>query len=199
MKSRNYNGEIVAGSLLVKESRHVAALLLSGADEKTFHQAIVVDNVLQKRSPASAKRMLKLIRKRLEGMSSELWLMVRDGNQELATQALLCAAIKHSHLLGDFLNSTIRSHKRTFKKQLTLHDWSSFFEECQHLDPEVGDWVESTLKKIRQVVFRILAEAKVIDSTKLMTLLPFSLHPDINKYLSSRGEDYVLKCLESIQ
>ena len=64
-----YNGEIVAGSLLIPESRKIARLLLNGADTKKWHQAVFIDNILQKRSPAAAKRQAKLIRNRLEFVS----------------------------------------------------------------------------------------------------------------------------------
>lgn len=91
-----YNAEVTAGSLLLKESRAIAQLLLQGADDKTWHQALVIDNVLQKTSPTSTKRMAKLIRKRLEPMPAELLTIVAEGSTEIAIQALLATAIKHS-------------------------------------------------------------------------------------------------------
>ena len=44
-----YYGEIVAGSLLINESRKIAHLLLNNADAVAWRQAIVIENVLQKR------------------------------------------------------------------------------------------------------------------------------------------------------
>ena len=44
-----YNAEISAGSLMVEESRIIAKLLLDKADEKAWHQAIIVKNILQKK------------------------------------------------------------------------------------------------------------------------------------------------------
>ena len=52
-----YSADISAGSLLLKESRPIALLLLAQADDQAWYQALVVDNVLQKKSPAGAKRM----------------------------------------------------------------------------------------------------------------------------------------------
>ncbi len=56
-----YNGEIVAGSLLIPESRKIADLLLQEVSEEEWYQAVIIDNILQKRSPASAKRQAQLI------------------------------------------------------------------------------------------------------------------------------------------
>jgi hypothetical protein len=43
-------------------------------------------------------------------MSQELWRMVVDGTKEVAIQVLLAASIKHSKLLGDFMDKVIRLH-----------------------------------------------------------------------------------------
>ena len=101
-KQKLYNGEIVAGSLLIPESRKIAKLLLQKASKEEWYQAIVIDNILQKRSPSSAKRQAILIRNRLDLMTPEHWVLVKDGNAEVATQALLASAVKHSRLLSDF-------------------------------------------------------------------------------------------------
>ncbi|XKF14790.1 DUF1819 family protein [Halomonas sp. BLK-85] len=49
----------------MRESRLIAALLLEKAYAAARHQAIMVDNCLQKKRPATAKRMAQAIRKRL--------------------------------------------------------------------------------------------------------------------------------------
>ena len=46
-----YNAQIVAGSLLVPESRKIADLMLSEADSEAWHRVVIIDNILQKRSP----------------------------------------------------------------------------------------------------------------------------------------------------
>ena len=121
-----YNAEISAGSLMLRESRQVAKLLLANADDQAWHQAIYEDNVLQKKVPATARRMVRLIRNRLEPMAPDLWKMVLNGSSETALQALLVAAIKHSRLLGDFLNDVVKEQYRVFSKQLSVQDWKKF-------------------------------------------------------------------------
>ena len=199
MSKQLYHGEIVAGSLLVSESRKIADLLIQGLDEKAFYSAVLVDNVLQKRSPASAKRQSKLIRNRLLPLHQDFWLVVRDGSHEKVVQALLVASVAHSRLLGDFINQVIQLRIKTFQKQVTYREWDNFFEECKNRDSSVAEWAESTTKKIRQVVFRILAEAKIIDSTRSLNLIPFSLLPEVKGLLEKHEQHYVLHCLEVLQ
>ena len=195
-KQKLYNGEIVAGSLLIPESRKIAKLLLQEASEEEWYQAVFIDNILQKRSPASAKRQAKLIRKRLSLMGPEHWVLVKDGNAEIATQALLAAAVKHSRLLGDFMGNVCRQHWLTFNRTLSGKDWREFLETCSLLDSAVGKWTATTTSKLRQVVFRILAEAGYIDSTRKLNLQSVSVAPEVRRYLENHSEEYVLQCME---
>jgi len=191
-----YNVEISAGSLLQRESCEIARLLLDGADKEMWYRALVVENVLQKSSPTSSKRMSRLIRNRLEAMTPELWTLVSEGNMEVSTQALLAAAIKHSKLLEDFINEVVRIHYRTYKSHLMANDWKNFFEECEQRDSGLAERSETTKMKMAQVVFRILAEAKIIHDTKSMKLLPFQVVPEVRNYLLDHGEDETLRCME---
>ncbi|MCJ7602407.1 MAG: DUF1819 family protein [Desulfobulbaceae bacterium] len=196
IEQRLYNGEIVAGSLLIPESRQIATLLLQGASEEDWHQAIIIHNILQKRSPASAKRQAKLIRKRLCLMTPEHWALVKDGTAEVATCALLAAAVKHSRLLGDFMGNVCRQHWLTYNRSLSNKDWREFLEICSQVDQVVGEWTAMTTSKLRQVVYRILAEAGYVDSTRKLNLQPVSIVPEVRQYLTNHSEKYILQCME---
>ena len=191
-----YNGEIVAGSLLTMESRKIASLLLDNANPDAWHQAIVIDNILQKRSPATAKRQARLIKNRLSLMKPELWDIIVRGSSDETVQALLAAAIKHSPLLGDFMDMVIRQHWRTFIKKLDDKNWKDFINTCVQVDPGIEQWTASTLAKLRQVIFRIFAESKYIDNTKNLNLLPVLVIPEIRRYLLKNSEHCILHCME---
>lgn len=179
-----YTGDIVAGALLIPESITIASLLKQDLSSKQWHQAIVVDNLLQKRSPLTAKRQALLIKKRLTLMPSNFWDLVEHPSHEVVIQALLAAAIKQSQLVGDFLDQVIREHWRTFQKQLTNRDWQNFLELCSQRDPHVETWSETTAVKLRQVVFKILAEASYIDGTRTRKLLPVTVCTEVRDFLA---------------
>jgi hypothetical protein len=73
-----YRADLTAGSIKLRESRVIADLLLKKTDSLGWRDAILERNVLQARSPASAKRLTTLIRGRLGLMGEGLWLLVRD-------------------------------------------------------------------------------------------------------------------------
>jgi len=184
---------------MIPESRIIARLLLEKADDKKWHQAIVIDNLLQKKTPATAKRQTNLIRNRLQLMSSDFWELILSLSTDVTAQALLAASIKHSHLLGDFMDIIIRDRWKTFKKTLTSKDWTDFMEMCAQADHEVTSWTEKTQNKLKQVVFRILAEAKYIESTRSLKMQSVSVFPEIRNYLVQNNEQYVLRCMEITQ
>ena len=113
-RTLRYNATITSGSLKVPESRIVAGMLLQGTDD--WRAEILEQNVLQTRSPETAKRLSRLLRARLKLMRPELWEMVRDGSTPVATHACLAAAVKHSALLGDFLDIVVREQYRLFSR-----------------------------------------------------------------------------------
>ena len=73
-----YNAEIYVGSLLPRESRSIAALLLLDPDQQAWLQAMVTDNILQKRTPATAVRQARLLRRRLATLDAEGWKMIAE-------------------------------------------------------------------------------------------------------------------------
>jgi len=190
-----YRADITAGSLKIAESRVIADLLLRGVDEAGWKQATVKDNALKAKNSATAIRLARLIRQRLETMSPELWRMVRDGTVIVTTHAVLAAAIKHSYLLGDFLDLVISDQYRRFGKALTKRLWFDFLEDCRGRDPQMPQWRESTIRRIGSSVFQILAQAGYIKDTRSMLLQRPHITTEVIGYLERNKENYVLRCI----
>lgn len=195
MTPARYNAEMVAGSLLVTESRKVAEMIIQGATDTDWQRFINVDNELQKRSLSSTRRQTRLLRNRLESAPRDLLQIIVSGSNQAAVQALFAAAIKHSRLLGDFMDKVVREHLRNFEPCVSVADWRKFLADCEQRAPEVGLWAESTKKKLGQVVIRILAEAKYLDNTRNMRITPVSVIPEVRRCLEQHGENDVLDCM----
>ena len=155
----HYDSDLIGGSLMVRESRLIADLLLREATPEQWHQAIQIDNILQKRTPASAQRNATAIRKRLERLEPDFWKALRDGDDELATQVAFCGALERNLLLLEFMETVMRDAYISQAQQLDSYIWSDFLDERSQRDPDICDWKESSKKKMGQVVFRMLAEA----------------------------------------
>lgn len=196
MPPMRYRADITAGSLKVAESRLIADLLLRDVTAAEWIAAIETDNVLQARSPATGKRLARLIRQRLETMDAGLWHLVRDGSSSVATHACLAAAVKHSKLLGDFLDTVVRAELRAFAASLSPRVWDEYLQACAERDPKVANWNPSTIVRLRSTVFQILAQAGYVENTRSLSLRRVHIASEVLRYLRERDERYVLRCIQ---
>jgi hypothetical protein len=161
-----YRADMTAGALKVPESRIIADLLLRGIDEAEWKEMILMQNVLQARNPATAIRLARLLRGRLQLMKADLWQLVRDGTSTVASHAAFAAAVKHSPLLGDFLDLVVREQYQLFRPALSRQLWEGYLDECRGRDPEMPQWNESTRQRLRSSVFQTLAQAGFLENTR---------------------------------
>lgn len=191
-----YKADIAAGALKVPESRVIADLLLREVNAEGWKGAIVEQNILQARCPATATRFARLVRGRLETMGPELWRMVRDGQGSVATHAVLAAAVKHSPLLGDFLDFVVREQYRLFARALAKKLWDNYLDGCRERDPNMPLWHHSTRKRLRSSVFQTLAQAGYLENTRSLKLQTVHIAEQVLRYLRAHDEEYVLRCVQ---
>jgi Putative inner membrane protein (DUF1819) len=190
-----YSASLTKGSLQVGDSRIIADLLLKSCTPEEWRKAILEDNVLQKRSPSAAHTSAEMIAKRLRTMQPALWEFVRDGSSTLATQACLAAAVKQNPLIGDFLDIVVREEHRVFHKHLQSSHWSDFVQNNLSQDDNAASWTPTVLVKLRQTLFRVLAEAGYVSDTKTLQLQTVTIAPELIAYLERENEVYALRCL----
>ena len=191
-----YSADITAGSLKVRESRIIADLLLRTADDEAWENAIYHKNLLQARSPATAKRMTRLIRNRLELMGPDLWRLVRDGSAIVAAHAVFAAAVKHSHLLGDFLDTVVREQFRIYSETLPKRLFDAFLRDCRGREPDMPEFTEATSRKLQTTVYHILVQAGYLSDTRRLRLQAVHIASPVIGYLEEHEEDYVLRCIQ---
>ena len=191
-----YKADITAGALKLPESRLIADLLLRKVNAEGWKDAIVTKNVLQARSPATATRLTKLIRGRLETMGPDLWKLVRDGKGTVAAHAAFAAAVKHSPLLGDFLEGVVGEQYRVFGKALSNTLFADYLDGCRERDPDMPQWSETTLRRLRSSVFQMLAQAGYVENTRTLRLQTVHVADQVLRCLTANKEEYVLRCIQ---
>ena len=188
-----YRADLTAGSLKVAESRVIADLLLKQVDDEAWKVALGRDNLLQARSPATARRLARLIRNRMETMTPDIWRLVRDGNSTVATHACLAAAVKHSTLLADFLELVVQEQYRIFAEKLSYQLWDDYVADCSNRAPNMPQWSEATINRLRSSVFQIMQQAGYIDNTKSLRLQTVHLAGEVVRALEKNDETTVLR------
>jgi hypothetical protein len=195
MQNFSYDSDLIGGSLLVRESRVIVELLLENADDAQWRQAIQAENRLQKRSPATAKRQASALRKRLARLDQPFWRALRDGDDELATQVAFVAALERNLLLVEFVETIVQDAFVLRAENLAQYQWSDFLEDRSHRDSAIEDWTEASKKKMGQVVFRMLAEVGLLQSTRSLRLQHMLVRPEVTALLEDSRRDRVKACL----
>jgi hypothetical protein len=196
MRHFSYDSDLTGGSLMVRESRVIADLLLKEATSDEWLDAIQTDNRLQKPTAATARRIAQSIRKRLERMEPSFWQAIRDGDDELATQASFCAVLERNLLLVEFIESVLRDAFVTQAGKLHVWQWSDFLDERAHKDSALADWSMTTKRKTGQVAFRILAEVGLLTDTRSLTLQHLLVRPEVRVLLDDTYRHRIRGCLE---
>ena len=192
----HYKANITAGALLVSESRKIADLMLKNISKEEWKHEIEENNILQRLSVSSSKRIASFIKARLGLMTPDLWTMIRDGDATLSTQANFAAAIKHCRLLGDYLDVIIRVQFKKLEDTLPLPLWDEFIVLCEQNDPLMEQFPPSTAQKMRSNIHKILIEVGYLSDPYKRKLQKIEIVPEVIDYLKKNNEKYVVKCIE---
>ena len=192
MKKQN---DLLTGSLMVRESRHLARLIRSGASKDLWDQAIIRDNILQKPTEATAARVARGLRRRLEPLDGGLLEAIENGDDELVRQTTLCAVLLQSPILLTFFEDVVANATLYKQAKLELYQWDDHVRENAALDPSILNWSETSLKKARQIVVRILWESGFLSDTRTRRLQKVVIHIELKALLIKLGLTRVAEAL----
>ena len=151
---------------------------------------------MQKRSPASIKRNVSTIRKRLERLNPDFWQLLHDGDDELAKQIALCGVLERNPLLVEFMETVVKDAYVARSLQLENYYWTDFLNERAQRDRNIATWKDSSKKKMGQVAFRILTEAGYIKSAQSLELQHVMLRPEIIQLLELNNKQRIKACMQ---
>lgn len=192
----HYENDLSGGSLMVRESRAIANLLLQDAEAEQWQHQLYIENILQKRSPASIKRNASTIRKRLERLNADFWQLLRDGDDELAKQIALCGVLERNPLLVEFMETVVKDAYVARSLKLENYYWTDFLNERAQRDCNIATWKDSSKKKMGQVAFRILTEAGYIKSAQSLELQHVMLRREVIQILELNNKQRIKACMQ---
>jgi len=182
MTAKTYLGDIIGGSIMLRESRLIAQLLLQHPDDVAWERAVVDENLLQKSSVHSAKRMAATVRKRLEAMSDSFWSDLLNAPDDLARQMLMLAVMCQSPVLIDFMATEVADARRMYREAMRSEDWPEFFASRQRVITGLERFSPSSIQKMGSNIFKILADVGYLESARSKRLKAVYLLPEIREW-----------------
>ena len=187
------SGQITREQFLFYEMRTTARLMKEGLEEKEIIDRIVEDNLFQYPTEKSVKQMAKTCISRLRSLGDDdLIAAISDQSSETSKQICLYAMMKQYRLVWDFMVTVIGEKYRVQNFSFGQKDVNVYFMQLQEQDDYVAGWSDQTIKKIRQVLIKILVENDYLDNTKSDHINPVWLSPVLENAIKDKNDDRAL-------
>ncbi len=187
------SGQITREQFLFYEMRTTAKLMSEGLEDREVIKRVVDDNLFQYPTEKSLPSMTKACIARLYALNDRnLILAITTQPLDIAKQICLYAMMKRYRLVWDFMVTVIGEKYRLQEFSFGKKDINIFFMQIQEQDDFVSSWSESTIKKIRQVLIKILVENNYLDNIKSERLNPILLNSMLENVIRSNNDERVL-------
>jgi hypothetical protein len=167
------------GGLMLSESVQVGALFLQLGNWDAVRAQVLQNNLLQTRKASSAERWAREVVFRLRHLlPKELALLTSAGSQDQAN-LIWIAICRRFAFIADFMAEVARERYLALRNDLGYPDFDAFLESKSGQHPELAEISPSTSAKLRQVLFRMLREARLLSKDNQI------LTPTLSRELAS--------------
>ena len=187
------SAQITREQFLFYEMRTTANLMREGLDVKEIEDRIVDDNLFQYPTEKSIRQMAKTCINRLKALDDiDLVNALATQPSETAKQICMYAMMKQYRLVWDFMITVIGEKYRVQNLSFGPIDINVFFMQLQEQDDYVAGWSESTIKRIRLILIKILVENDYLDNRKSDHINPVWLNPTLENAIRCNNDDRAL-------
>ncbi|WP_409028943.1 DUF1819 family protein [Gracilimonas sediminicola] len=161
-----YRFSFTASNAMIPEFIKVANNVHNGEDPDELS-----NSVLGREKGATNKRQFQEMRKRIKTLTAPQIKILSEGTideQKHITHLALC---KTYGIYRDFVTDVLYEKVQVYDQQLSELDMNSFFSKKKMDHPELEALAESTEKKVRQVIYRMLQQVGIIDSVSNPSIL----------------------------
>ena len=174
--------------MLLNEALKVAEVYLQVGDWKDTAIRVEKDNLLQRNTVSSLKRVYWEVQRRLKTLSDEeIAFLLQTTLLEDQKQMIFISICRFYGFIRDFVLQILRQDYFSMKTILRDSDYLRFIEDISLTHPEYGRLSEKTRKKVKQVLLRLLVEVGLISSLHEGTILPLIVSPDLQKIIANNN------------
>ena len=160
--TEEYRLSFGTGGLYVTESAQLIQLFDELGDWSEVIEDAVQKNLLQFKSTQSTRRVAREICTRLKYLTHQELDFFQTSDPY--DQSILCwlACCRTYEFIGDFATQVLLENFASYKLDLDYAAFDFFCEEQAQFHHELEDVTESTRKKLRQILFRMMREAGIL-------------------------------------
>ena len=155
-----------AATLMMNETDEVIKKYLVYRDWDRVRDIVIEENIMQKQSVSSRKRVFTELKRRIETLTPEQLSYVEEASSSDIRNLIFLSILKTYKFIFEFMTDIISRKVLMFDYKILNSDYESFFESKKNSIEALENITENTTYKLKQVLFRILEEAMIIDNTK---------------------------------
>ena len=181
-KKTKYRLSFGTGNAYINESNLILKKYLENKDWKETEKYSIENNILNTNNLGSAKRIFREISLRLKSLSNEeqeFFIRSNYVDQSILIWISICRTYR---FIGDFSSMIILEKFNSYQLELDYNDFNYFYEKQKVFHEELNLLKDSTRKKLRQVIFRIMKDLNIISKTlEISPLFPSIELKEISK------------------
>ena len=189
-KKIKYRLSFGTGNAYINESNLILKKYLENKDWEETEKFSIEDNILQINTLSSAKRIFREIALRLRSLSLEEQKFFINSNyvdQSILIWISLCRTYK---FIGDFSSMIISEKFNSYQLEIEYSDFNYFYDQQKVFHEELNLLKDSTRKKLRQVIFRIMKDLNII--SKKLEITPLFPSIELKEISKSTKKDLAL-------
>jgi len=199
VNTKKYSFSFTGASALISETLVIAKEYRKLNDWNTVQISLSDNNHLNKVKQGTFKREFSEIKKRLSLITpNQLQLMIQ-GSYEEAKFIILLSLVKAYPYLFDFIVEVLLNKYLLFDRTLLNSDYTRFVNSKSLQHPELEKITETTSKKVKQVVFKLLEQVGLITNIKNGIILKPFLSSEITRVILDDDPVYLSAFLYSNQ
>lgn len=190
----NGSGSLTREQFLFHETRIVAKLICDeGLSDDEVIEAIVKDNLFQFPTERMIKNIATACIKRVKIIEDDRLIdIIAHQPTDVAKQACMYAMMKQYRLVWDYMVTVIGTKFELQDMSYGQIDLNVFFMQLQEQDDAVASWADSTIKKLKQVLNRILIENEYLDGPRADHIKPVWLNSTVEDLIRANGDERAL-------
>lgn len=157
----------------MREALVAAPIYLRERNWSKVRELIEEDNLLQTRTVSSGTRRAREVTQRLSVLSDDEIELLIDATLSERGHLMWAAACRRYDLIGQFAEEVLRERFLILATTLDHEDFDAFMRGKALWHDEIADLTNSTIRKLRSNVFRMLVEAGLLsDDNRILPAVP---------------------------
>jgi len=168
-----YSAGLVKKPTFFRETIEVGALKLQGFSKNELKDMLLEDNVL-KITPARRNREISsAVLNRIESLDKNELEVLKNGSLSEKKYMTMVSIMKTERLIRELINEVYVDKLEIGQMIIDDGDLNVFFRRKAEDHEDVAKWKDVTIKKMKQVIKKILKELEVVKANgKVMEMLP---------------------------